>query len=343
MIQALFSNKKQDAGLRNNTACVILPEKSQTKNKENTMNDIIIVGGGAAGLTAAIYTARAGLCPILATGPLPGGLLTQTTDVENFPGFPDAINGYELMFKFQHQAEKFGVEVIHDTLESVILKNGGGHELTFSSCGVTRCKALIVATGSSPRWLGLESEQRLRTKGVSACATCDGAFFRDVPVVVVGGGDTAMEEATFLTRFASEVHIVHRRDTLRASKIMADRAMANPKITFHWDTIVTNILGTDEVEGVNLKNIKTGAESVLKCRAYFAALGHIPSTAPFKGQLDMDEEGYLKLKDHSSYTNIDGVFAAGDCADKVYRQAVTAAGMGCKAGIDASRWLHANA
>lgn len=303
------------------------------------MEKVVIIGCGAAGLTAAIYAARANLEPIVVTGSLPGGLLTQTTDVENYPGFPEAVNGFELMFKFQQQAERFGTKMINDTVTEAELIDGGPHKLTLGSGEIIETKALIIATGASPRWLGLESEDRLKNHGVSACATCDGAFYRDVPVVVIGGGDTAMEEAIFLTKFASKVTVIHRRDELRASKIMAERALSNDKIEFCWDSVIEEVLGTDSVEGIRVKNLKTGDETVIECVGYFAALGHVPSTQIFAGVIDMDEKGFINLKDGSTYTNIDGVFGAGDCADAVYRQAVTASGMGCKAAIDAERWL----
>jgi len=303
------------------------------------MKDVVIIGGGAAGLTAAVYVARAGFVPTLLSGPLPGGLLTQTGDVENFPGFPESINGYALMHKFQKQAERFGTEMVSNTLEKVMLSPGGGHKLILKDGAVIECKALIIATGSTPRYLGLESEKAFMNRGVSACATCDGAFFRNVPVVVVGGGDTAMEEATFLTRFASEVHVIHRRDQLRASKIMADRALANPKIKFHWNSVVTEVFGEKDVDGVKLNNLLTHEETTLPCKGYFVALGHVPNTAPFVDQIELDEAGYIVLKGQSSYTSMEGVFAAGDCADNVYKQAITAAGMGARAAIDATRFL----
>jgi thioredoxin reductase (NADPH) len=291
------------------------------------MRDIAIVGGGAAGLTAAIYAARANLKPLLIAGPLPGGLLTQTSDVENYPGFPEAVNGFELMFKFQQQAERFGSETLNDTVVEAQLKNGGPHTLKLGSGDSVECLALIVATGSSPRWMGLEGEKKFATKGVSACATCDGAFFKNVPVVVVGGGDTAMEEANFLTRFASKVYI------------MADRALKNPKIEVVWNAQVSEIFGNADVEGVKVRNLLDNAERVIECKGYFAALGHDPNTQVFKGQLEMDQAGFIALKGHGSQTSVEGVFSAGDCADHVYQQAVTAAGMGCRAAIDAARWL----
>ena len=306
------------------------------------MENIVIIGSGAAGLTAAIYASRADLNPLLITGKVPGGLLTQTSDVENYPGFPEAVDGFELMMKFQQQAERFGTVIKSDTVDKIDLKDGGPHTVHLASGEEIEAKALIIATGASPRWLGLESENRLKNKGVSACATCDGAFYRDVPVVVVGGGDTAMEEATFLTKFASKVTVVHRRDELRASKIMADRAMENPKIEFLWSSQVVEILGDKEVEGVKVKNLKDESETVVEAKGFFAALGHIPNTQLFTDFIETDEKGFIKLNNCTSYTNMAGVFAAGDCADHIYRQAVTAAGMGCKAAIDAERWLESN-
>ena len=303
------------------------------------MEDVVIIGSGAAGLTAAIYASRANLEPVVISGALPGGLLTQTTDVENYPGFPEAINGFELMDKFRKQAERFGTRFISDKVVKADLQDGGPHKLTLGSGDVIETKALIIATGASPRWLGLESEQRLKNKGVSACATCDGAFYRGVPVVVVGGGDTAMEEALFLTKFTSKVTLIHRRDEFRASKIMGDRVLNNDKIEILWDSVVTEVLGDSEVEGVKVENLKTGKTTQVECKGYFAALGHVPNTLEFKDVIDMNEAGFIELKNNSSYTNIDGVFAAGDCADHVYRQAITAAGMGCRAAIDAERWL----
>ena len=303
------------------------------------MRNVVIVGTGPAGLTAAVYAGRANLNPLLISGPLPGGLLTQTSDVENFPGFPEAVNGYELMMKMQEQASHFQVEFLSGTVESAELKPGGPHKLHLSSGDTVECRALIIAVGSSPRWLGLESEETFRNRGVSACATCDGAFYRGLPVVVIGGGDSAMEEANFLTRFASEVTVIHRRDALRASKIMAERAMKNPKIKFVWNSVVTEVFGENEVDGIRVRNVQTGAESVIDCKGVFVALGHVPNTKAFAGQLEMDEAGYIALEGATSRTSMDGVFAAGDCADKRYRQAITAAGMGARAAIDAERWL----
>lgn len=300
---------------------------------------LVIVGSGPAGYTAAIYAARANLNPLLYSGMLPGGLLTQTTEVENFPGFPENVLGFDLVTAMQAQAERFGTRIEYDAVEKFELTDGGIQKLILPSGDVVETEALIIATGASPRYLGLPNEERLRNHGVSACATCDGAFFKDVPVVVIGGGDSAMEEATFLTRFASKVYVVHRRDELRASPIMAERARANPKIEFVWSSVVEDILGQESVEGIRVKSLKTGATSEIACKGYFAALGHIPNTAPFKEFIQLDEHGFVVLSGDSSRTTLAGVFAAGDCADPHYRQAITAAGMGCKAGMDAERYL----
>ncbi len=300
---------------------------------------LVIVGSGPAGYTAAIYAARANLNPLLYSGMLPGGLLTQTTEVENFPGFPEGVQGFDLVTAMQAQAERFGTRIEYDAVEKFELTDGGIQKLILPSGDVVETEALIIATGASPRYLGLPNEERLRNHGVSACATCDGAFFKDVPVVVVGGGDSAMEEATFLTRFASKVYVVHRRDELRASPIMAERARANPKIEFVWSSVVEDILGQESVEGIRVKSLKTGATSEIACKGYFAALGHIPNTAPFKEFIQLDEHGFVVLSGDSSRTTLAGIFAAGDCADPHYRQAITAAGMGCKAGMDAERYL----
>jgi thioredoxin reductase (NADPH) len=302
---------------------------------------LVILGSGPAGLTAALYAARANLSPLLIEGLTPGGQLTITTDVENYPGFEHGIQGPEMMDVFRRQAARFGTRF---TIGDVSVANLGTHpfELTIEE-GVVRCEALIVSTGASAKLLGLESEQRLMGYGVSACATCDGAFFKDKEVVVVGGGDTAMEEATFLTRFCRKVTIVHRRNQLRASKIMQQRAFKNPKIAFIWDSVVEEIYGEPRsgVSGVRLQNLVTRDESEFRTDGVFMAIGHQPNTAIFAGQLEMDELGYLKVRVGSTYTNIEGVFAAGDVADRVYRQAVTAAGTGCMAAIDAERWLEA--
>ena len=298
------------------------------------------MGTGCAGLTAALYTGRANLSPLVLTGTMPGGLLTTTTIVENFPGFPDGIDGYELMTRMQKQAERFGARIRFGTVEAVDLSK---RPFALSIDGEkVETQTLIIASGASHRRLGLESESLLETKGVTFCATCDGALpmFRNQPLVVVGGGDSACEEAIYLTRFASTVYLVHRRDTLRASKIMADRALSNPKIQPVWDSEVTEILDVklDKVTGARLRNLKTGKEKVVGCAGIFVAIGHVPNTQLFKGAIEMNEAGYI-LPKRGMETNVPGVFVAGDCADHVYRQAVTAAGMGCAAAIDAERYL----
>ena len=307
----------------------------------NEIENVVIIGSGCAGLTAALYTARAQLKPVVLTGAMPGGLLTTTSIVENFPGWPEGIDGTDLMIKLQQQAERFGAEVrFGSTVESVDLSERP-FRLTVDGEQML-AQTLIVASGAGHRHLGLESEKKLDKKGVTYCATCDGALpmFRDQPLVVVGGGDSACEEATYLTRFASKVYLIHRRDELRASKVMAERALANDKIEPVWDSEVTEILGEaeDKVTGVRLNNNKTGEENTLDCAGVFIAIGHVPNTQIFEGQLDRDDAGYI-LRQEGSRTNVEGVFVAGDCSDKVYRQAVTAAGMGCAAAIDAERLL----
>jgi len=302
---------------------------------------VVIIGSGCTGLTAALYTARAQLKPIVLTGAMPGGLLTTTSIVENFPGWPEGIDGTELMINLQQQAERFGAQVkFGSTVDSVNLSRRP-FELKVDGEKMT-AQTLIIASGAGHRHLGLESEKKLDKKGVTYCATCDGALpmFRDKPLVVVGGGDSACEEATFLTRFASKVYLVHRRDELRASKVMAERALNNDNIEPVWNSEVTEILGgnDDKVAGVRLQNNKTNEEQTIECAGVFIAIGHIPNTQIFDGKLDMDEDGYIR-RSEGSQTNVEGVFVAGDCSDKVYRQAVTAAGMGCAAAIDAERLL----
>ena len=307
----------------------------------NEIEKVVIIGSGCAGLTAALYTARAQLKPVVLTGAMPGGLLTTTSIVENFPGWPDGIDGTDLMINLQQQAERFGAEVrFGSTVDSVDLSERP-FKLTVDGEPML-AQTLIVASGAGHRHLGLESEKKLDKKGVTYCATCDGALpmFQDQPLVVVGGGDSACEEATYLTRFASKVYLIHRRDELRASRVMAERALANNKIEPVWDSEITEILGKaeDKVTGVRLKNNKTGEESTLDCAGVFVAIGHVPNTQIFESQLDQDDAGYI-LRQEGSCTNVEGVFVAGDCSDKVYRQAITAAGMGCAAAIDAERLL----
>ncbi len=303
---------------------------------------LIIVGSGPAGFTAALYAARANLSPVVFEGIQPGGQLTITTEVENYPAFPNGIMGPELMELFRQQAHKFGAVSLY--ADVVRVDFGARPFRLWTDKEEFSADAVIVATGASAKWLGIPSEAEYMGYGVSACATCDGFFFRNLEVVVVGGGDTAIEEATFLSKFASKVTIIHRRDMLRASKIMQEKAQKNPKIAFVWDSLIEEILGKQDegkksVTGVRLKNVKTGATSVLRTDGVFMGIGHKPNTELFVGQLEMDPIGYLLVKEGSTRTSIPGVFAAGDVADSIYRQAITAAGSGCKAAIDAERWL----
>ncbi len=302
------------------------------------MEKMIIVGTGCAGLTAAIYAARANFAPLVLEGHEPGGQLSTTTLVENFPGFKDGIEGPDLIMNMKAQAERFGARFQYAGV-SALEKKEGYLRVEIDGQWV-ETQSLIIASGASARWLGLPNEKKLVGHGLTSCATCDGAFYRNVPVCVVGGGDSACEEASFLTRFASKVYLIHRRDTLRASKIMADRALANPKVVPIWDSAPVEYLTDEggEMRGVKLQNLKTGELSELEVKCVFVAIGHVPNTAPFKGQLDMDENGYL-LQKHGTRTNMAGVFAAGDVADHVYRQAITAAGQGCAAALDAERYL----
>ena len=302
------------------------------------MEKVIIVGTGCAGLTAAIYAARANLSPLVLEGREPGGQLTTTTMVENFPGFVEGIDGPQLILNMKGQAERFGARFAYSHVNDFEPKDGYVSVLIDDEWVDT--KALIIASGASARYIGLPDEKNFIGHGLTSCATCDGAFYRNVPVCVVGGGDSAAEEATFLTRFASKVYLIHRRDELRASKIMADRALANPKVEPVWNSVVTGYLTDEhgEVRGVKLKNVVTGAESELEVKCVFVAIGHTPNTAPFKGKLDMDENGYL-IQLEGTRTNVPGVFAAGDVADHIYRQAITAAGQGCAAALDAEKYL----
>ena len=321
-------------------------------DNQTIKRDVVIIGSGPAGLTAAIYAARASLRPLLIDAPAdaekqttPGGQLMITTDVENYPGFGDGIEGPELMAEFRRQAERFGTEFMETWITEVDLSERPFQ--LYTAQGTISTETLIIATGASAKWLGIPGEAKVPNgfggNGVSACATCDGPLpaFRNKVIVVVGGGDTAMEEATFLTRYAAKVYVVHRRDKLRASKIMQDKAFRNEKIEFIWNTAVAEILGTPEdgVTGVWLRNLQTGAESEFPCSGVFVAIGHKPNTELFKGWLDMDAIGYIKTSGHSTATNIPGVFACGDVQDSVYRQAVTAAGTGCMSAIDAERFL----
>lgn len=306
------------------------------------MEKVVIIGSGCAGLTAALYAGRANLRPLVLTGQQPGGLLTTTTVVENFPGFPEGIDGYELMVRLQKQAERFGARVQFGVVEMADLSRQP-FRLTVDG-EIVETETLIIASGAGHRHLELESEFKLENKGVTYCATCDGALpmFRNQPLVVVGGGDSACEEAMYLTRFGSTVYLIHRRDTLRASRIMAERTLANPKIKPVWDSVVTEVLDVKEgkVTAVRVKNVKTQAQQVIECAGVFVAIGHTPNTRIFKGTINMDEQGYIVPK-HGAATNVPGVFVAGDCSDRVYRQAVTAAGLGCAAAIEAERYLAA--
>ncbi len=302
---------------------------------------LLILGSGPAGYTAAIYAARAELTPKVIAGTAFGGQLMITTDVENYPGFAEGVTGPELMETFQNQAERFGAQIVFEDATRIELEERPFRVQTTSSELTT--DALILATGASARWLGLASEQAFVNRGVSACATCDGALYRDKRMAVVGGGDTAMEEALFLTRFATTVQIIHRRDELRASRIMQERVRKNEKIRFVWDSVVDEVLGDDNgVTGVRVASVKNGEKSMLDVEALFIAIGHVPNSELFKGAIELDEAGYVRVATGSTRTNVEGVFACGDVMDSVYRQAVTAAGTGCMAALDAERWLAAN-
>ena len=303
------------------------------------VRDVIVVGSGPAGYTAALYTARAQLRPLVFEGSQYGGALMNTTDVENYPGFADGIAGPELMDQIRTQAERFGAELVTDDVIGVDLT--GETKIVRTHSAAYAARSVIIATGSAYKKLGVPGEERLSGHGVSWCATCDGFFFRNQDIVVVGGGDTAMEEATFLTRFGKSVTIVHRRDSLRASKIMQERAFTNDKINFVWDSEVVEVLGEASVTGVRIRNVKTSEEQVLDASGFFVAIGHDPRSDLFRGQVRLDEEGYVLVDAPSTHTNVPGVFAAGDVVDHVYRQAVTAAGTGCAAALDAERFLAA--
>jgi len=310
------------------------------------MERVVIIGSGPAAFTAAVYAGGANLLPLVFEGELskeilPGGQLMTTTEVENFPGFPDGVSGPQIMDLFKKQAQRFGANVVSKTVTAAALNKRPFK--VFSGDEAWETEAVIIATGATAKYLGLESEEKFMNRGVSACATCDGALprFRGKPVVVVGGGDTAIEEALFLANFASRVHVIHRRDKLRASKIMGDRAMANPRITIEWNSVVDEVLGDDSngVTAVRVRDVHSGETRDIQAAGYFSAIGHEPNTGLFRGVLDMDAVGYLKVEPGTSKTNVAGVFAAGDVADPVYRQAITAAGSGCKAALDCARWL----
>ena len=320
-------------------APAVQPAVQAAAPEDGTVHEVVIVGSGPAGYTAAIYTARAEMNPIVIAGALDaGGALMTTTDVENYPGFPEGVQGPELMASFQEQAERFGAEVVYEDAVDLQL-DGDVKTVTLDDGTVYRAKSLIITTGSAYRKLGVDGEEALSGKGVSWCATCDGFFFKDQDIVVVGGGDSAVEEATFLTRFGRTVTLVHRRDELRASKIMARRAEADPKLSFAWNSEIVRINGGDKVESVTLRDTVTGQERELATNAVFEAIGHLPRTDLVRGKLELDDEGYIVCQGRSTFTSVPGVFAAGDVVDHTYRQAITAAGTGCQAALDAERWL----
>jgi len=307
-----------------------IPEKKKTKF------DVIIIGAGPAGYTAGIYCSRAGYDTLILSGILPGGQLVNTTEVENYPGFENGIMGPDLMIEMRKQTQRMGTTIIDDEAVNVDFRNSPFKILSGSE--EYECRAIIIATGANPRKLGLEGEKTFAGKGVSYCATCDGPFFRNQELIVVGGGDSAIEEATFLTKFATKIHLVHRRDKLRASKVMQERAFNNDKIEFHWDSEVIDIKGDQKMQEGIIRNIQTKQETILKVGGLFVAIGHEPNTELFKNQIDLDDEGYIILK-NKTLTNIEGVFAAGDVHDRTYRQAITAAGFGCMAAIDVDKYL----
>jgi len=311
-----------------------MPDKNKTKF------DVIIIGAGPSGYTAGIYCSRAGYDTLILSGILPGGQLVNTTEVENYPGFENGIMGPDLMIDMRKQSQRMGTTIIDDIAVNVDFRRKPFKVLTASE--EYEGRAVIIATGANPRKIGIEGEEKFAGKGVSYCATCDGPFFRNLEIIVVGGGDSAIEEATFLTKFASNVHLVHRRGELRASKIMQERALNNEKIKFHWDSAVKEVKGDEKMQQVVLKNLKTNEETTLDAGGLFVAIGHEPNTQLFKGQIDLDEEGYVKLK-NKTYTNIEGIFAAGDVHDRSYRQAITAAAFGCMAAIDVDKYLTENA
>ncbi len=308
---------------------------------EPKIHHTIIIGSGPAGYTAAIYAARANMHPIIFTGIEPGGQLMITTEVENYPGYPDGVQGPKMMEDFQKQAERFQTVIKFETITKVDF-TGPVHKIWTESGEEFQTHTIIISTGASAKWLGLDSEKTLMNKGVSACAVCDGFFFRGLPVGVVGAGDTAAEEASYLAKLCPEVHLIVRRDTMRASKIMQERILNNPKIKVHWNTETKEILGKEEVEGVKVINNKTNEESIIPLKGFFIAIGHQPNSAPFTNWLELDEQGYIKTIPGTTKTNVPGVFASGDVQDRNYRQAVTAAGSGCMAALDAEKYLVSN-
>lgn len=309
---------------------------SENSNTEKVK--VLIIGAGPAGYTAAIYAARASLSPMMITGQVPGGQLVYTTDVENYPGYPTGIGGPEMMEDFRKQAERFGTQMRYAYVEKVDMESQPKRVWTEDGKEYL-ADAIIIATGAEAKWLGLPSEERLKNRGVSACAVCDGYFFRGEDVVVVGGGDTACEEATYLANLCKNVHMLVRTDKMRASKIMQQRVLETPNIKVHWNTETLEVLGDEKVSGIKVRNRETGTESEIECRAFFVAIGHKPNTEIFKDKLDLNEAGYILTKGKTTHTNIEGVFASGDAQDFMYRQAVTAAGTGCMAALDAERWL----